>query len=92
VSGDSQNPIGADHFSRALRRQIVLANVHALQLSRDANIRAVIHDQDDVVRQSAADFTSMVQHLARRANLVAILNEGRAAGCEIARVVNNCSR
>ena len=81
-----------DHRPRAFGRKIVLADVHTREIGSDADVGAIVHDQRDSVVEHMPDFAGMGQHLARRADFVAILNERRAAGGKIARVVDHRGR
>ena len=92
MSRDAKDATGADHRTRAFGRKIVLADMHAFESGGDADIGTVVHDQSHAVAQRQAEFAGMAQHLACRADLVAILNESCAAGGELAGVVDDSSR
>ncbi len=83
--------LGADHGARAFRRQVFLANVHALVTGSDADVGAIVHDQGHAIAQHAANFAGMAKHLARITHLVAILQPSHAAGGKFTSVVDDGS-
>ena len=88
----AEDATGADHGTRSFGRKIVLADMYAFEFGSDADVGAVVHDQRHAFAERVAKLASMAQHLARGANLVAILNEGRTAGGEFPGIVHDGTR
>ena len=81
----------ANHRACALRRQVVLADVYAVEIGSNADVGAIVHDQGHAIAQRTANLARVAQHLARGAHLVSILQQGHASGGEVACIVHDGS-
>ena len=74
-----------DDLPGAFRRKIVLPHVHSVEIRRQAQIRAVVHDQFDARSEQTFQFARLFEHLPGIARLVAVLQESNAAGRPVPR-------
>ncbi len=79
----------ADHRACALRRQVILPDVDAVEIGSHADVGAIVHDQGHIIAQRAADLARVGQHLAGGAHLISVLQQGHASGGEVAGIVHN---
>src|SRR5665213_138786 len=78
----------ADNCTCILRRQVFLANVHAVEAGQHREVGAVVHDQLRLrARKYLTQQSCRAQDLLRRTGLVAILHQGDAGGAQAGREV-----
>ena len=63
-------------------RQIILANMEAVEASGEAEVGAVVHDELDTSSEARPEFTCLVEHLPGVTRLVAVLQQRATGGCE----------
>ena len=82
----------ADDRARAFGRKVVLPDMDAVVTGGHANVGAVVHDQRDCRRRAARRSSRAWLSISRRAaDLIAVLNERRAAGGQVARIIHHAA-
>jgi hypothetical protein len=80
MRGNPQPQTSADHLASTVRGKILLADMNAVKTRSHGQIRAVIHDEFDRVSEAESKLPRPFQHLVSAAFLLAVLNQGYAAG------------
>jgi hypothetical protein len=78
----------AENRPRSCRREIILAQVDTIGISRQADIKAVIDDQCGAASSNAPEFASATEHARCIGRLIAVLNESGPGGNEVSRKAN----
>src|SRR5579883_1219161 len=82
---DTQAPLVPDHPARTLRGQVLLPDMHPIEIRRQAKIGAVIHDQAHFPPDAGLQFPRIFQDLPRRFLLIAVLQEPYSGGPQLLR-------
>src|SRR5260370_29193245 len=72
----------------ALNRKILMPHVNPVKAARQAEIRAVIHDEHRSAADHTPQFTAMANHLCCCGPLISVLNEGGSASEQLLRELN----
>jgi hypothetical protein len=80
---------GTDDETGARGGEIVLAHVDTVETRGETEVGAIVEKKSHLRRERAFQFAGVGEDLPGGAELVAVLNEGDASGCEFSCEVEN---